>query len=243
MPFRWRGDYDPFYEEENKSVVSSPKKTKTVSKKKKNTADEINAMAELQNHRILLQKYSEKLDERNRSITKIETDSLQKIKDAQEELRKYSVAVYNLEYRIMDYVKRFEKKELALFDEIANNANVMKEYAKTASEAGFDFEKEFSAALSKNGFYDVEVTQQSNDFGADILACKDGIKYVIQCKKYSSAVGVEAVQQAYASKVHYKAHVAVVATNSVFTIPAKILAEETGVLLWDGGKTNSMVNS
>ena len=39
------------------------------------------------------------------------------------------------------------------------------------------------------------MTQGSHDYGGDIIAIKDQIKYVIQCKKYSSPVGIDAVQQ------------------------------------------------
>ena len=38
----------------------------------------------------------------------------------------------------------------------------------------------------------------------------------------------------------YRAHVAVVVTNSVFTIAAKTLAENTGVILFDGEKLDQL---
>lgn len=73
------------------------------------------------------------------------------------------------------------------------------------------------ALLEKNGFEKVVVTQASGDYGADIIAYKDSIKYAIQCKKYSSKVGVRAVQEVIASKSMYKCHVGVVLTNNYFT--------------------------
>lgn len=41
------------------------------------------------------------------------------------------------------------------------------------------------------------------------------------------------MQQIYAAKEHYDAHVAIVVTNSVYTKAAKILADELNVVLWD----------
>ena len=87
--------------------------------------------------------------------------------------------------------------------------------------------------LQKNGYENVYVTQRSNDYGADILAEKDGVKYVFQCKYYTSMVGIEAVQQIYSAKDYYDAHIAVVVTNNVFTKAAKSLAKELKVILWD----------
>lgn len=79
----------------------------------------------------------------------------------------------------------------------------------------------------------VEVTKGSGDQGIDILAFKDGIKYGIQCKCYSSNIGNKAVQEAFAGKTFYGCHVAAVLTNQYFTKSAQELAEKNGVLLWD----------
>ena len=98
---------------------------------------------------------------------------------------------------------------------------------------GLEFEQISAQLLRENNFDSVYVTQGSGDFGADITAHKDGHAYVIQCKKYSSKVGLKAVQEVYASKIHYKADKAVVLTNSFFTPAAEKLAEETEVELWD----------
>ncbi len=98
---------------------------------------------------------------------------------------------------------------------------------------GLEFEQISAQLLRENNFNSVYVTQGSGDFGADITAHKDGHSYVIQCKKYSNKVGLKAVQEVYASKIHYKADKAVVLTNSFFTPAAEKLAEETEVELWD----------
>lgn len=213
-------------------------------------------------HRIKLAEYSKKLKEREKAIDQLERDaiakikkqtaaskkkitqeeqvSLAKIEKEREDLRVYSKAIYDAEYRIMDYAKRIDQKERDLFEEIRENVDKFNKYNANPSENGFQFEQDFSNVLMRNGFINVTVTQRSNDYGADITAEKDGITYVIQCKYYSSAVGIDAVQQVYAAKMHYGTHIAVVVTNSVFTQAAKILAKETGVLLWDCEKVSQM---
>lgn len=106
---------------------------------------------------------------------------------------------------------------------------------------GFDFEKYAGELLQKNGFEKVEITQRSGDFGVDIIAYKDDIKYAIQCKKYSSTVGIKAVQEVIASKAMNNCHVAVVLTNNYFTKSAKELAEKNNVLLWDREKLLNLI--
>ena len=108
---------------------------------------------------------------------------------------------------------------------------------------GTDFEKFCGSLLSKNGFTNITVTQSSNDYGADVVAVKDGIKYAIQCKKYSSPVGISAIQEVIASKTIYNCHVACVLTNNTFTPAAEELANKALVLLWDRTKLKELMKS
>lgn len=108
---------------------------------------------------------------------------------------------------------------------------------------GHSFEHYCADILSKNGFQNVKVTQGSGDQGVDILAEKDGIKYGIQCKCYSSDIGNKAVQEAFAGKTYYGCHVAVVLTNRHFTRSAKQLSETNKVLLWDREKLESFIQN
>ena len=72
---------------------------------------------------------------------------------------------------------------------------------------GYLFEEYIAELLEKLGYIDVKVTPPTGDFGVDILAIKDGIKYAFQCKKYSGKVGVDSVQQVYAGKKFYNADI------------------------------------
>ncbi|MBQ9123627.1 MAG: restriction endonuclease [Lachnospiraceae bacterium] len=98
---------------------------------------------------------------------------------------------------------------------------------------GHDFEYFCADLLEKRGYKDVEVTTGSRDYGIDILAQKEGITFAIQCKCYSTPVGVKAVQEAYAGRDYYDCMVGVVLTNQQFTAPAVEAAKKLKILLWD----------
>lgn len=106
---------------------------------------------------------------------------------------------------------------------------------------GHDFEYYCAQLLTKSGFLDVEVTKGSGDYGADILAEKDGIIYAIQCKCYHSPIGVKAIQEAHAGRDYYDRMVGAVITNQYFTAPAVEAAKKLKILLWDRGYIERMM--
>lgn len=106
---------------------------------------------------------------------------------------------------------------------------------------GHEFENFCATLLKQNGFKNVSVTKGSGDQGIDVLATKDGIKYGIQCKCYSSEVGNKAVQETFSGKTFYNRHIGVVLTNNYFTASAKELAERNGIILWDRKQLLKMI--
>ena len=106
---------------------------------------------------------------------------------------------------------------------------------------GHSFEQFCAKILRKNSFESVRVTQGSGDQGIDIIAFKDGIKYGIQCKCYSSDIGNKAVQEVFAGKTFYECHIGVVLTNQHFTKAAVELAKKNGILLWDRKKLIELI--
>lgn len=98
---------------------------------------------------------------------------------------------------------------------------------------GYDFEKFCANILKSNGFKNVIITSCSGDYGADIIAEQNNIKYAIQCKCYSSDVGIDAVYQISGGMQYYNANVGIVLTNRNFTHQAEELAEKIGVVLWN----------
>ena len=106
---------------------------------------------------------------------------------------------------------------------------------------GREFEYFCAELLEQRGFVDVEVTRGSGDYGIDILAEKEGVTYAIQCKCYTSPVGVHAVQEACAGREYYDRMVGAVMTNQYFTAPAVEAARKLKILLWDGGYVEEMM--
>ena len=106
---------------------------------------------------------------------------------------------------------------------------------------GHEFEHYCAELLRKKGFIEVEVTKGSGDYGADILAEKDGVTYAIQCKCYTAPIGVKAIQEAYAGRDYYDRMVGAVLTNQYFTTPAVEAAKKLKILLWDRGYLESML--
>ncbi len=98
---------------------------------------------------------------------------------------------------------------------------------------GVEFE-EFVADLMRRMGYRIEsMTKASGDFGADIIATMNGQRIAVQCKRYSSGVGVKAIQEVVASTSHYDCDGAIAVTSSYFTRGAVELANDNGVILWD----------
>lgn len=106
---------------------------------------------------------------------------------------------------------------------------------------GHEFEYFCADLLEQRGFTEVEVTRGSGDYGIDILAEKEGVTYAIQCKCYAAAVGVKAIQEAYAGRDYYDRMVGAVMTNQYFTAPAVEAARKLKILLWDGGYVERMM--
>ena len=107
---------------------------------------------------------------------------------------------------------------------------------------GHEFEYYCAELLKKRGFEEVSVTKGSGDYGIDILAEKDGVTYAIQCKAYTTPVGVKAIQEACAGREFYDRMVGAVLTNQYFTKPAVEAAKKLKILLWDRGYLDSMID-
>lgn len=94
----------------------------------------------------------------------------------------------------------------------------------------YDFETN-CAQILKNSGWEAVATQKSGDMGVDVIATKNNIKIVIQCKLYSKPVGNKAVQEIVAGKDYYKADYAAVVSNNTYTVAARQLAKNCDVLL------------
>ena len=99
-------------------------------------------------------------------------------------------------------------------------------------ENGYEFE-EYVAKLYQRLGFETTVTRKSGDQGADIIAKRNGRKYIIQAKFYNSPVGNKAVQEVVAALAMYQADYGIVVTNSTYTQSAIELAKANDVELID----------
>ena len=95
---------------------------------------------------------------------------------------------------------------------------------------GEQFEQRLAVLFRTLG-YRVTTTRATGDFGADLVLESDGVRTVVQAKRWDSCVGIEAVYEVVGAKAHYGASEAVVITNSVLSPAAVELAEDNGVAL------------
>lgn len=141
----------------------------------------------------------------------------------------------------IQYEKEENSKKDFFSEDIKIDAIEFMRYIDTLD--GYDFEKICGHILCCNGFVNICVTSGSKDRGIDIIAEKNGMKYAVQCKHYSSNVGNHAVQEAFSGKSIYNADVAVVLTNSYFTQQAEQDARTLCVELWNRSKLLSMIEN
>lgn len=127
-----------------------------------------------------------------------------------------------------------QNEKLKIYQKNLSKANI----SQVDRMNGKQFE-DFVSVILQNLGYLTTVTQQSRDFGADIVVEKNGKKVVIQTKCYSSKVSLKAVQEVYSAMYKYHATECWVVTNNYFTKPAIELAKTNGVILID---RNELIN-
>lgn len=89
--------------------------------------------------------------------------------------------------------------------------------------SGRDFET-FVAVRMQGAGWHIETTAASNDYGVDLIATNRRDVVAVQCKRYSKAVGVRAVQEVVAGARHYACTRTMVVSNQDFTRQAQALA-------------------
>ncbi|MBE9096511.1 restriction endonuclease [Tychonema sp. LEGE 07203] len=126
---------------------------------------------------------------------------------------------------VFDTIKEEESKKLLLDSGIL----------EVDEMTGKEFENFLEIHFKKLG-YIVNLTQDSQDYGADLVLYKDGAKTVFQAKRSKNPVGIKAVQEVAGAVRHYKGNKGRVITNNRFTENACKLAKSNDVELWDRKK-------
>lgn len=118
---------------------------------------------------------------------------------------------------------------------------ILSKYAQIDKMTGIEFENFVKAVYEKRG-YRVTTTPQTNDYGCDLVLQRDGVRSVVQVKRYKTTVGIAAIQQIIGAIRHYDANDAKVVTNNYYTSQAKNLASSNGVELIDRDGVVRMLN-
>jgi restriction system protein len=129
--------------------------------------------------------------------------------------------VESLQSKIADMIDRRVEEERV-------NNYPFRPFSYNMTPFGFEI---FCAEQLRCAGWIARVTKQSRDQGADVIAEKDGIRVVLQCKLYSRSVGNKAVQEVVAAKGHEQAHYGIVVSNQPFTEDAQHLAFTNKIIL------------
>ncbi len=97
--------------------------------------------------------------------------------------------------------------------------------------SGHEFEDYLYVLLVGLGYDDTCLTKKSRDFGADLLfRDQSDQETVVQAKRITEKMGLDAVQEIYAAKAYYEAQKAIVITTAEnISEPCKKLAAATHV--------------
>ncbi len=107
---------------------------------------------------------------------------------------------------------------------------------------GHQFEYACADILKANGYKHVKVTRSSGDFGVDVIAEKDKVRYAIQCKRYNHKLDNTPIQEVVGGLAYYQCDKGAVMTNQYFTEPAKQLAQVNDIKLLDRDTLSHMVD-
>lgn len=97
---------------------------------------------------------------------------------------------------------------------------------------GLAFEQYVAGLLRANGYSNVSLTERY-DYGIDIIAEKNGVRWGIQVKRHSGLVKASAVRQAVTGLKLYDCDRAMVITNSTYSAVARRLANANNCALVD----------
>lgn len=108
--------------------------------------------------------------------------------------------------------------------------------------SGIQFE-DYVGTLMENMGYDVEMVRGGSDFGADLIATKDGTRIAVQIKRYSRPVPRAAVSDAVGARQYFNCQNAMVVTNNVFARSSQEFADSTNCILIDRIKLSEWIRN
>lgn len=119
-----------------------------------------------------------------------------------------AIAFIDYQQKMNSFIKRVKK---------IKDSNVI----EVDSFTGEKFEYFLKKLFEDLGFRNIKTTQKTRDFGVDLIMFDpQGKKIVIQAKRYTSNVGIDAINEAVGTRLPENANEVWVVTNSYFTKPA-----------------------
>ena len=100
------------------------------------------------------------------------------------------------------------------------------------------FERMVSRLLSVSGFKDARLVGQSGDHGADVIANKNGVRWLFQVKHWSNPVGTAVIDETIKAAAFFDAKVPVIVASNGFDAKAKayqqaLMKNGIPIQLWD----------
>jgi len=138
--------------------------------------------------------------------------------------------------------KKAKKEEEQVYNNILD-IELDEQLMKIDDLDGFQFEKYIGQLLKKIGFVNVIVTKGSGDFGADIIAEKDNIRYAFQCKRFNSPIGPKPIGEVLRGMKKYNCEKGIVITNNFFTNQAIQESKICDIELWDRNKLSYLIQN
>jgi restriction endonuclease Mrr len=115
------------------------------------------------------------------------------------------------------------------------NFHESKTMLEISEMSGLDFERFLARLLTKMGYQNLEITP-INDQGGDLVGTSpQGLRTVVQAKRWKKSLGISVVQELLGAMLHYGCHQGLIITNSTFTSAARNLAaKDSRITLCDG---------
>ena len=110
--------------------------------------------------------------------------------------------------RVLDYVPKDEYNKLSTIERNQLALDRYKRRDKSDWEIGAEYEMYCDYILRKRGFATIDygIRYRLEDLGRDIIASKDGVVYIIQCKRWSTnkLIHENVICQLYGTTIEYK---------------------------------------
>lgn len=109
------------------------------------------------------------------------------------------------------------------------------------------FERLICRLVTAEGFSGARVVGQSNDHGADIVASKNGVRWVFQAKHWNKPIGISVIDETLRAAQTYNAKIPVIVASNGFEAKAiehqkNLLAQGIPLQLWDVNTLISRAN-